>query len=131
MSVSNALSNDKLTLLYTDQFYVCCYITQKTTNCSAKSTNISDCTDVFASIWFQILIWFCCLSTFSFNLISVAVRLLPSYEKKSIDYHILNINLFDIIQGIYMVIIGTAGLYFQTNIKGSVRTSLYPHRENN
>ncbi len=109
---SNMFTNTKMALLLTDNPIVCCYTDQKVTNCSAKPTYLSSCKDLLSSKPMKFLIWIIGVFSFIMNATNVVVRLSPYYQRSPVDYNIISIAISDALLGLYLILLGSADIYF-------------------
>ncbi len=136
--VGSSFDNPHLRQLYSDSFYSCCYIDTLKTNCSAKRSYMSSCSDLLSILSMKILIMLNGLLALLFSVLNNGVRLLPQYEKKHIDYNVMDISIIDGFLGLYLLIIWATDLYYSGRFAGShylwkksllcaIATSLYTY----
>ncbi len=134
--VGSSFDNPHLRQLYSDSFYSCCYIDDLKTNCSAKRSYMSSCSDLLSSAPMKIFIMLNGLLALLFSVLNTGVRLLPYYEKKHIDYNLIHISIIDGFLGLYLLIIWSSDLYhggsfagghyvWQKSVMCVIATSLY------
>ncbi len=118
-SAQKFFSNPELHELYTDQFYTCCYIYTELTYCSATPSYLSTCDDLLSSLPMKMCIAINGIVATIFVILNCCIRMCLSYEKRRIDNIIVFISIIDGFLGLYLILIGSADLYFHGTFAGS------------
>ncbi len=109
---SGQILSRNLVDLLTDNYFVCCFTSSMTVNCSAKPVYLSSCKDLLSQLQMKMLIWIVGFFSFSINILNIVVRLMKNYERKILDYNTIAISLGDSLIGLYLLIIGIADSHF-------------------
>ncbi len=117
--VGSFFDNPHLRELSSDSFYPCCYIDDSKTKCSAKWSYMSSCRDLLSILPMKIFIMLNGLLALVLSALNTGVRLLPQYKKKHIDYNLMDISIIDGFLGLYLLIIGSADLYYSGRFAGN------------
>ena len=105
--------------LYVDSFTICCFrpISVRPENCSSPSDIFSSCTNMIDVGFLHIFIWFTASFSFYGNIKALSYRVRSrSWTQESRDILITNLNLSDLLMGIYLIIMAyedlrTRGVY--------------------
>ncbi|XP_072178152.1 uncharacterized protein [Diadema setosum] len=105
----------ELNTLYTDDFVFCCLV-HDSTHCEAPIDQFSNCQDLMRNKFLRVAIWLLGLSALVGNAFVMVWRWRTRHKeptKRVQTFLILNLALSDLLMGLYMIIIGSADMYYR------------------
>ncbi len=115
---SGVITSPRLSVLLTESYFVCCFTVSRHINCSAGPVLLSSCNDLLHSIPVKAVAWTVGLFSFVATTFNAIIRLLPMYEKKPIDFNIIEISMGDALFGTYLLVLAVADCLFMGRFSG-------------
>ncbi|XP_041461945.1 uncharacterized protein LOC121413255 isoform X2 [Lytechinus variegatus] len=104
-----------LKTLYTDEYVFCCLVSSDT-RCEAPVDQFSNCQDLMRNRFLRVAIWLLGLSALVGNAFVMSWRWRTRHKeptKRVQTFLILNLAFSDLLMGLYMIIIGSADMYYR------------------
>nr|XP_054753960.1 uncharacterized protein LOC129259723 [Lytechinus pictus] len=101
--------------IYTDEYVFCCLVSSDT-RCEAPVDQFSNCQDLMRNRFLRVAIWLLGLSALVGNAFVMSWRWRTRHKeptKRVQTFLILNLAFSDLLMGLYMIIIGSADMYYR------------------
>ncbi len=114
VAIEQRISNERLLLLITNDYHVCCF-KPKQTRCTATMIWPFTCSDLIDSTVLKVFLWVIALSLIIANIISFVISLtktIKSSEPVSYDMIVMFQAISDFLVGLHLIIIAAADTYY-------------------